>query len=133
MTTRVTTYEQLGHFAKAFGEGRLNLLVVIGRGGLGKTTAIRKATEGRAKVLQGQVSALALYMELFRHRDQPIVIDDVDRLYADPACVRLLKSNGTRQPNCSMPRRFLGNSQHHRPSALSRTTFEPRIPTPRRS
>ena len=91
MTTIINAYRPLAEFAKAFAEGRLNFLLVLGRGGLAKTTTIRMATEGSAKVIQGQVSAIALYMELYRHRDQPIVIDDVDRLYADPACVRLLK------------------------------------------
>jgi hypothetical protein len=32
-----------------------------------------------------------LYRELWEHRDQPVVLDHVDKLYADPSCVRLLK------------------------------------------
>ena len=32
-----------------------------------------------------------LYRQLWEYRDQPTVLDDLDRLYADPDCVRLLK------------------------------------------
>lgn len=32
-----------------------------------------------------------LYRHLWEYRHQPVVLDDLDRLYADPDCVRLLK------------------------------------------
>ncbi len=32
-----------------------------------------------------------LYRHLWEHRHHPVVLDDLDRLYADPDCVRLLK------------------------------------------
>lgn len=32
-----------------------------------------------------------LYRHLWEYRDRPVVLDDLDRLYADPDCVRLLK------------------------------------------
>jgi hypothetical protein len=32
-----------------------------------------------------------LYRQLWEHRDRPVVLDDLDKLYADANCVRLLK------------------------------------------
>ena len=35
--------------------------------------------------------AFGLYRQLWEHRNLPVVLDDLDRLYADSDCVRLLK------------------------------------------
>jgi hypothetical protein len=88
---RLYTYSELAEFAEAFAHGYLPLLILVGSAGLGKSTAIRDATGGKARFNQGQVSAFGLYREFYRNRNLPIVIDDVDKLYADPDAVRLLK------------------------------------------
>jgi hypothetical protein len=41
--------------------------------------------------VEGHVQPFGLYQKLWEFRDRPVVLDDVDRLYADPGCVRLLK------------------------------------------
>ncbi len=87
----VRTYGELDQFVGAFAEGLLNLLVIIGRPGVQKSRAVKAALGGRACWIDGSVSAFGLYGQLYRHRDQPVVIDDVDGLYADRAAVRLLK------------------------------------------
>jgi hypothetical protein len=54
---------------------------------------------------------LGLYQKLWDFRDRPVVLDDVDRLYADPVCVRLLK------PLC-------GGGKAKRLSWMSNATWE---------
>ena len=41
--------------------------------------------------VEGHMQPFGLYRQLWDCRNQPIVLDDLDRLYADPDCVRLLK------------------------------------------
>ena len=41
--------------------------------------------------IEGHATALGIYMRLWECRDKPVVIDDVDSLYADRPAVRLLK------------------------------------------
>jgi hypothetical protein len=76
---------------QAFANERFNLLMIIGPPGVQKSRAIRSALGARACWIDGNCTAFGLYQELYRHRDEPIVIDDVDSLYSDRAAVRLLK------------------------------------------
>jgi hypothetical protein len=41
--------------------------------------------------VEGHMQPFGLYRHLWEYRDRPVVLDDLDRLYADPDCVRLLK------------------------------------------
>ena len=41
--------------------------------------------------IEGNATPFGMYAKLYRHRDQFVVIDDVDALYADRSGVRLLK------------------------------------------
>ena len=76
----------------AFADGLLNLLLIIGRPGVQKSHAVKAAVGRRACWIDGSATAFGLYCQLYRHRDRPVVIDDVDGLYADRAaassCVR---------------------------------------------
>jgi hypothetical protein len=85
------TYQELDQFVGAFADGLLNLLLIIGRPGVQKSHAVKAAVGRRACWIDGSATAFGLYCQLYRHRDRPVVIDDVDGLYADRAAVRLLK------------------------------------------
>ncbi|MFH1746961.1 MAG: hypothetical protein ABIG44_07945 [Planctomycetota bacterium] len=85
------TYQELDQFVGAFADGLLNLLLIIGRPGVQKSHAVKAAVGRRACWIDGSATAFGLYCQLYRHRDRPVVIDDVDSLYADRAAVRLLK------------------------------------------
>ncbi|GAB4147687.1 MAG: hypothetical protein Tsb009_20990 [Planctomycetaceae bacterium] len=54
-----------------------------------------------ALYIAGYTSPFALYRRLWECRDVPVVIDDLDRLYPQPDCIRLLKqlcnSNSVKQ------------------------------------
>lgn len=90
--TRLTTYAELDDHVRAFTEGHLSLLIVIGTPGLQKSTVIQQAVEGKAAFFEGNATAFALYLRLYEQRHAPVVIDDVDHLFTDKAGVRLLRS-----------------------------------------
>lgn len=41
--------------------------------------------------VEGHLQPYGLYRNLWEHRNHPVVLDDLDKLYADADCVRLLK------------------------------------------
>jgi hypothetical protein len=52
---------------------------------------VRQALPGSSCWLEGNTSVFGLYCQLWRHLHQPVVLDDVDGLYASRDGVRLLK------------------------------------------
>jgi hypothetical protein len=88
---RVTTYEKLEQYLGAFAEGHFNLLILVGDGGLAKSRSVKAALNGKACWIEGNASPFGMYVKLYLHRDEFVVIDDVDALYADRSGVRLLK------------------------------------------
>jgi Tfp pilus assembly ATPase PilU len=90
--TPITTYEEKEEYARAFAQGHLKLLILRGRSGMGKSRVLEAAISHRAEWITGHVTAFELYRELWRHRNRPIVLDDVDGLFADKSTVRLLKA-----------------------------------------
>jgi hypothetical protein len=87
----VERYQELHAFTKAFAAGHLRFLMVVGPAGTGKSRAMRVAVDGRAAWVDGNATAFGVYCAAFMHRDQPIVLDDVDALYRDVNGIRLLK------------------------------------------
>lgn len=89
----VSTYEDLHEHALSFAAGRYNLLVLLGNPGLGKSQALRHSLGNRRHVyLDNHASAFALYQLIHDHRNELLVIDDLDGLYADRGMVRLIKA-----------------------------------------
>ena len=52
---------------------------------------MRAALGGQGCWIEGNATPFGMYAKLYRHRDEFVVIDDVDALYADRSGVRLLK------------------------------------------
>jgi len=52
---------------------------------------VRAVLDGNACWIEGNATPFGMYVKRYRHRDQFVVIDDVDALYADRSRVRLLK------------------------------------------
>ncbi len=89
---RLTTYERLGEYLQAFAQGHFHLMILVGAGGLAKSRSVRAVlSDGEACWIEGNATPFGMYAKLYRHRDQFVVIDDVDALYADRSGVRLLK------------------------------------------
>ena len=87
----LTTYAELEKFSKSFAAGFFNLLIIVGERGLQKSTTIRNAMTEDVCWIQGSASPFVIYCKLHRHINQPVVIDDVDRLYRSKDGVNLLK------------------------------------------
>jgi hypothetical protein len=90
--TRLTTYEDLRQFGKAFAEGHLTLLILQGPPGTGKSRTLRECSGDNSSWIVGNASPFGIYVECYRHRNEPIVLDDVDGLARDRQGVRLLKA-----------------------------------------
>jgi hypothetical protein len=88
---RVTTYARLEQYLEAFAKGHFGLLILVGDGGLAKSRSVRGVLNGSACWIEGNASAFGMYVKLYHHRDEFVVIDDVDALYSDRSGVRLLK------------------------------------------
>ena len=97
---RLTAYAHLELYLSKFARGELGLVLLLGRHGVGKSESVRRtlsftedARKGAGRVLyvEGHMQPFGLYRQLWEYRDEPVVLDDLDRLYADPDCVRLLK------------------------------------------
>jgi hypothetical protein len=82
----------LASYAQAFANSHLNMLFVFGDPGLGKSRCIRGAVGETACWIDGTASAFGIYCQAYEHRNQALVLDDVDALYRDRSGIRLLKA-----------------------------------------
>ena len=78
----LTAYVELEKIVGAFARGDLNLLILLGSHGLGKSRIVRQALHGHACWLEGNTSVFGLYCQLWHHRHRPVILDDLDGLYA---------------------------------------------------
>ena len=83
-------YAELEEYMDMFAKRLLPLLVVVGRGGIGKSEAA-KAIIPHAFVLEGNCSTYGLYRQLFAHRNEDIILDDLDHFWRDQAAIRILR------------------------------------------
>src|SRR5262249_7683166 len=90
----VRTFAELEQYVGAFAEGHLNLLMIFGQPGVGKSPCVRQALGRNVCWISGQATPFGIYLQAYEHRHQPIVLDDVDGLYADRQGIRLLKALG---------------------------------------
>jgi hypothetical protein len=90
--TRLTAYSELQQYAEAFRNGHLNLLIVLGTPGVGKSHALREQVGDQACWISGSATPFGVYVAAYRHCDRAIVLDDIDGLIADRQGVRLLKA-----------------------------------------
>jgi hypothetical protein len=87
---QLTRYQRLVEYLRAFAQGYFHLLILVGAGGLAKSRFVKAMLDGKACWIEGNATPFGMYVKLYRHRDQFVVIDDVDALYADRSGVRLL-------------------------------------------
>jgi hypothetical protein len=88
----VTLYSELGQYVQAFAAGHLNLFILVGSPGIEKSRALRAAVGHDAFWIEGHATPFGIYRCLWHKRNRPVVIDDVDALYASRDGLRLLKS-----------------------------------------
>ncbi len=122
---RLLTYDELEQYVRAFAGGHLNLVMIFGPPGVGKSRLVRQALGSQVCWIGGQATPFGIYLQAYEHRNKPIVLDDVDGLYADRLGIRLLKALGqtertktvswqTAAPTlgqCSIPTQFTTTSR----------------------
>jgi hypothetical protein len=91
---RVASYDELEQYVRAFAEGHLNLLMIFGPAGVGKSRCVRHTLGSQVCWVGGQATPFGIYLRAYEYRHKPIVLDDVDGLYANGAGIRLLKALG---------------------------------------
>jgi hypothetical protein len=77
----LTTYDDLVSTAVPFAQEKIPLMVLIGTPGLAKSKILEQACKGRPVLsVSGKKSPFDLFIDLHRHLDQPVILDDVDTL-----------------------------------------------------
>jgi len=94
----IKTYGEFDNYIKAFSKKKINLMVIVSRGGLGKSFATEQALLKEAPLtFSGHATPLSIYKELYRatkeekNKDPFVVFDDVDTLICNKTNVALLK------------------------------------------
>lgn len=87
---RVTAYAVFDRIVRGFLSGTMSQLIV-GPRGVQKSRTIEGLLGGSVQYVVGRTTTWGLYHALYLHRDRLIVLDDLDRLYALPDAVALLK------------------------------------------
>jgi hypothetical protein len=89
----VKTYLELEAFIKMFKEQQIDLLIVLSRGGLGKTQSLKKIMGSDEYVYVNTHSTpLETYKQLYYKRDVPVVFDDTDAVTKNNIMLSLFKS-----------------------------------------
>lgn len=91
----IHSYRDLDRYVAKVADQSLDLLLLLGGPGVGKTERVRRAVSDHcgdgALHVEGHAQPFGIYRGLWEHRDQPVILDDLDKLYSNPDCVRLLK------------------------------------------
>lgn len=90
MRTTLKTYEDLTRIVNYFAKADSNI-IIVGAPGLSKTTIVEHAVGAQGHKLDGNVTAFELYKLLYHHKDELIILDDIDSLYGNKSAIRLLK------------------------------------------
>jgi hypothetical protein len=98
----VTTYAKLDSYVRSFAQGHFHLVILVGQAGLAKSRTARHALGPDTCWIEGNATPFGMYVKLYKHRHQFVVIDDVDALYADRSGVRLLKCLCQTEPDKSL-------------------------------
>jgi len=82
--------------------GHVRAMIISGAAGIGKSynletrlnKAIDKAEINQFTILKGKISAIALFQQLFNHRERGdiLVLDDIDVIFQDETSLNLLKA-----------------------------------------
>src|SRR5262249_41936236 len=76
----LTTYQRLEEYLRAFAQGHFHLLVLVGAGGLAKSRSVRAVLDGQACWIEGNATPFGMYVKLYRHRDQFVVIIGISKV-----------------------------------------------------
>jgi hypothetical protein len=88
----ITSYKDLEQWADAFtNKDGLPLLFLVGHPGTGKSNAFKARLTGDLRYINAvHMTDFQMYKELYRSRNMPIVLDDVDEALKNRGIVRML-------------------------------------------
>jgi hypothetical protein len=94
------TFAELQSYLRDFADGRYPFLWVFGRPGTAKTESIRAAVRGRRVYLRkgGQLTPLRFYIDCYRHRGEPIILDDAEHVLDSMVGAKLVSDLGDTTP-----------------------------------
>jgi hypothetical protein len=91
-TLRITKMKDLKKLGRNIAAGKIPAVMVVGPPGQGKTQTLMEAIGKRPHLpRRGRLSALCLYEDLYRHRDQLVVLDDTAEMLKDRNVQELLR------------------------------------------
>ncbi len=89
-------YDTLRRMAERVASGKLPSLIVSGPPGLGKSFTVEqvlKDDEVKCDVMSGTISAVGLYIALYRQSEGGVVVlDDCDDVFRNETCLNILKA-----------------------------------------
>jgi hypothetical protein len=110
-------YSELRSYQRDFVAGRYPFMWIIGRTGVGKTESMQAEIRGHKVYYQkgAQVTPLQLYIDCYRHRGEPIILDDAEHLLDNRIGAKLISALGdtgvTKQLSYATTGRALGRVQ----------------------
>jgi len=88
----IRTYEEFGSVIEAFSNEHLDLLLIIGTYGSGKSKTLRKAIGDKALIINGRNTPMMVYTDLYHARNRPVLIDDCESMLEQKAGKELLRN-----------------------------------------
>jgi hypothetical protein len=89
-------YAELESYLRDFVARRYPFLWVVGRPGVGKSESVTAATRGHDVYYRkgGQLTPAQFYIDLYRHRGRPVVLDDAEHILDTTIGARLVSALG---------------------------------------
>jgi len=111
----IRTYTELEEYFEMFGKQNLDLLIVLSRGGLGKTTTLKRVMKNKNFVyINTHSTPLKTYLTLYEQQDNCVAFDDVGSILTNPIMVSMLKSlsdtNPIKEINYNTTSKLIGNA-----------------------
>src|SRR4051794_270994 len=94
------THAELASYLADFVNGLYPFLWVVGRPGVAKTESVRAAVRGCDVYYRkgGQLTPLQFYIDCYRHRGQPVILDDAEHLLENRIGAKLISALGDTTP-----------------------------------
>lgn len=91
----IDNYDEFRHHINKFKSQASDLLIIEGSHGTGKTHHVKEQMKGTDHAfITGNLTAYQLHRKLYEHRDEPVVIDDIETLLGSSSMKSLLKQCG---------------------------------------
>jgi hypothetical protein len=96
----IRTYAELESYLGQFVLGHYPFLWLVGRPGVAKTESVRAAVRGRTVYHRkgGQLTPVQFYRDCYRHRGEPVILDDAEHLLDHTVGAKLVAALGDTTP-----------------------------------